>query len=265
MNRAQNVYCGKKVTGFRVGVARALAASAGLLLFAATARARPCDIHVGAGQTQSICSDQSADCIEVASGGTLEICCGTTLTLTGPGWSTVNGVVKLLGDGSELAFTTRSHTVYGSGSIDGFHDNAEISIAGGTTLTSAVAITGHLKIGGDGTFVNFAKVEADTSGTLLIDVGTLDDYPGADRWVVSTDAYARLRLNPTTQNYMAGEFWVVLGTIEIDTPLITTGKLDIDSGVFQVDADTTMGNNNNHLEFSGGEIVVASGVTFTHN
>lgn len=260
MKTPRNTHHTRLVSGLPPGFARVLALAACLTSFISTATARPCDIYIGSYSTVTICADISVNCITVDSGGTLQVCAGNTLTLTGHGDSTVNGVVNLLGDSAELAFTTWSHTVYGGGSIVGFHDNAEISIVSGKTLTNETNIVGQLKITGDGTFVNCGTVEANSAGTILIDVGTLDDCAGTCRWVVS-HVSAKLHFASTigTLNAMAGEFCLTAGTCEIDHALTTTGNLDIDGGTFQVDATSYFGT----LEFTGGSIVVADSVACT--
>ena len=152
------------------------------------------------------------------------------LTLKGPGSSTVDGVVRLLDPVSILAFTTRDHTVTGSGEIDGQSNSAHIRIASGKTLTSNVDITGRLTVSGAGTFINDGAVIAnDPNGTIEMATTTIDDTAGAGRWQVTLSSTARL-LFSVEPAALAGDFTVSNGTLRagID-PAAPGDDIDVDT------------------------------------
>lgn len=189
---------------------------AAALFIAPSAVARPCGINVESGQLKTVCSNQEHKCINVDANGILDICGATTLTLTGPHSSTVDGEVNLLGSGSRLAFTTRDHTVSGSGTIDGQNDGAAIVIDG-VTLTSEMNIAGAMVItdgAGAGTFLNDGAVIANASGgTLDLQVTTIDDTAGSCRWKVKSSSTARL-LFTEEPAALAGDFCVENGILQ---------------------------------------------------
>ncbi len=195
------------------------------------------------------------------------------VVLTGGGTHTIDGRLWLEGSRATLSITTTSGVLLtGDGHIDGQTESSDIYIAAvdaGVELTSDIKIGGILDIEGPGDFTNDGHVKANRAGTLdIVLTGTLDDTSGSDRWEVDTSG-AKLRFTNSisTLGPLEGEIVVSNGTFEIDKPLTNTHRLSISGGVFDVDATTTMGSEvaGKHLNFTGGEIDVATGVTFTHN
>lgn len=171
--------------------------------------------------------------IDDATGGTLygilRVEAGGEVHLIGGGEHFNNGEIRLETSTSTLSIVDNNAILSSSATPKGFvtgqDDAAEIDIDTVTLTSTDVTIRGHMNITGTGTFINGGRVEANNTAAadeLLIDVGTLDDTADINRWVVSTHENAHLRLNPTTQNPMEGEFVVSNGTLEIDTALTTT-------------------------------------------
>lgn len=208
-----------------------------------------CNICVGSGDTMTISGGLNADCVLVDTGGTIEIEASSTLTLTGPGPSSVDGDLVLRGSDSKLKFTGLDHTVTGSGKIKGRDDEAQIEIAPGVTFTGDVKIVGHLQITGAGSFVNDGCVTADApAGALDLAVtGTIDDAAGACWQVVGQDATLRFLTKPAR---LDGDFTVGEGTLR-------AGR---DAPVDDIDVVTT-----GDLTHTGGKIVAGVDDSFTFN
>jgi hypothetical protein len=271
--------CRRELRFTDYGLRRTLIAVALLALSAHPARA--CLTVNG---TLTISGTITTNCVDVGSGGLIVIKPGGKLILTGllGQTSTINGSIILEGDGSELIFTLFSHTVSGSGEIVGEHDAAAISIALGVTLTNTATISGALTIKGAGNFVNFGVVNANTCGTLLVNVsGTLSDSAG-DRWR-ATAAGALLEFGDrlddfTTSISLSGDFTLshadaaiqVEEMANLTSPFTTTGKLTISAGLFDARENVCMGQDApaspvNHLDQTGGAIAVAAGKGFVHH
>ncbi len=201
----------------------------------------PCGLQVGSGSLVTINQNATYNCMDVA--GTLRIAAGVTLTLDGDpcSTSTVDGAVILEGAGSQLAFIDNNHTVQGSGWIDGQHDAAKITIAGGETLTNQVTIRGNMTIEGDGNFTNQGKVLANNAGTLEIKVGgTIADSANTGsvsssnyRWAVDTSG-AKLLFSESATGLL-GHFYECAGTLEVNKAsasidACTTGDLLMTGG-----------------------------------
>jgi hypothetical protein len=150
--------------------------------------------------------------------------------------STINGVVRLVADGSVLRFMY-SHTVSGSGSITGLHSDAELQITTTETLISTTTINGCLTIlpvGGAGTtFTNNGVVDASTASS------TLEIYPtalgaGSGDWrVTASGATLWFRVGSTS---LTGDVAVSDGTLDIDENVETSGDLSQTGGVINVEA-----------------------------
>ncbi len=270
--------CRSSTLGAPDGSARrgVIALVASLALLGAGPRARACDIEVGAGSIVVLNIDATVDCIIVHAGGRLYL--GRTLTLTGPGPSTVDGLVGLYAPTSQLAFSTRDHAVEGSGSIAGYHEDAAISIADGITLTNAVTIRGVLQINGPGNFTNQGIVNANSNGMLLVNVsGTLNDNSSAE-WRASA-ANAILEFGDALDDLdtalaLDGDFYITSGEIQIDEMteytgaapfFLTTGHLEMSDGALDVHENTQMGCAEENASITGGRIIVAAGVEFKHH
>jgi hypothetical protein len=218
---------------------------------------------VGAGSTVTLNGNFTADCIKVE--GTLNI--GGRLTLVGGGTSTVDGdgIVNLTGPTSELAFTRLPHIVQGLGQIVGKHDDAKIMVASGLTLISAITIGGALQIQGDGSFVNNGRVCANSSGVLLVSAASVQSSAGNGRWQ-STVCGAKLALAASSYANMHGGFKLIDGVIEINSPLTTSGRLEMSGGLLNVNADLAMGDDTTSFaDVTGGQVLVAAGATFIHH
>ena len=224
---------------------------------------------------------ETHDCMTIESDGVLII--RGTLTLTGQCVSAVTGEVRLKGSAAKLEFTNH-HTVTGTGQIRGYHADAEITIASGKTLTNTTDITGKLEITGEGNFTNLGTVEADTNGVLLVNIsGALADSAGNDNGWQATAASALLQFGNSLDDNnssisLSGDFIVSNATAEIQidemtgltSPFTTTGGLTISAGTFDAQESDTMGQDSpadpeEHLNQTGGDIVVAAGMTFFHN
>ncbi len=209
-----------------------------------------CNICVGSGETFLISGGTvTADCIQVETGGTLEILASSTLILTGPDRSCVDGEVLLKGSGSILRFTTNHHTVSCSGKIKGESDTAEIVIDN-VTLTGDVKITGRLRITGAGDFTNEGSVTADrTNGTLDVQVtGTIADGSGASWEVAAAGAMLRFVEEPAS---LQGDFTVSDGTLRAGDDVAPGDDIDV----------VTTGN----LTHTGGKIIAGVDDSFTFN
>ncbi len=206
----------------------------------------------------------TTDCVHVNTNGCIIIEAGGTLILTDQGCiSIVDGCIILEGSGSELRFTTHSHTVDGSGVIKGEHDSALISIASGITVTcslNTVGITGHLEIVGDGSFVNEGKVYANSAGgTLEISVASVADTDNGGtvsginfRWGVNASG-GKLLFSNCDETSLVGDFYVHDGTLQVgedpggggdDIDVCTTGDILFNGGSITAGVDDS-------LRFSG--------------
>lgn len=235
-------------------------------LCAAPPGANACDLVVTG--VYVVYEDETYDCMYVSG---ILIIDGATLTLTGPGSSTVTGTVVLTDRYSNLRFTTNPHRVDGSGVIVGADDDAQINVTSGVTLTSSVTVCGHLKITGAGSFTNEGLVHANTNGTLSLEIsGTLEDTNASHvtRWQVSASGgvlHFDAAIGSATG--LDGRFVVSAGTLNFNAAVTSKGRLELSGGTVQVDADVTLGDqaDEEFMSFTGGTIDVAPGKTFTHH
>jgi len=246
-------------------------AVAALVLTACATAASACTLTVSGDLTISGILDVN-DCVNVTATGRIFLTGSGTLILNGRNGnntSTINGRIELQGSGSTLRIATNDHTFAGSGEIQGQYCSAMIYISAGKTLTNAADISGCLEIYGPGNFVNQGTVEANGSGTLKLAVGgTLDDSSAAQWRATAANAILKFDSSIGTLNSLEGEF-VISGSssaeIEVNQTLATTGRLNMSSGVFDLHENVTMGDGSTHfMGVTGGQIVVASGKTFTH-
>ena len=174
--------------------------------------------------------------------GTLNIQAGKQLTLDGDDYtySSIGGALNLEGSGSELAFVGTNQTISsieGFGKLVGMSNSAQITVAAEITLTNsgAFVIEGNLKMTGQGTFRNEGDLHANVNGTLEVSTADLEDTPGAT-WKVSTNNGAVLKFSTTgaLAPFLAGEFEVDAGRLDIDSSLATSGKLTQTGGKIDV-------------------------------
>lgn len=194
------------------------------------------------------------------------------LEITGAGTSDIatNLTLTLSNSGSTLRIVA-THTIGGAGAIVGAHDDALIVI-NGVTFTSTmdtVGITGALDIvdgASNGTFDNRGIVNANASGTLLLSVSTVQSSAGNTRWQ-ATASGGKLDFSAGAYTNMLGGFQIANSSeIEVNTTALnTSGGLAMASGLLDVKADLTMGDNTtNFANITGGQVVVAAGKTFSH-
>lgn len=181
--------------------------------------------------------------------------------------------------GQLLISGTGTHTIQGSsGAIQGNSDDALISIASGKNLDSTTNIVGHLEISGSGNFQNNGIVDANTSGTLLVNVtGTTSIGGSSGDWKATANG-AKLEFGGNLDDNdsdnaisMSGDF-VISNSAEIQidelaslsSAFTTTGHLDISSGTLDSQGNVTMGSDGNPMNATGGSITVAPGMTFIH-
>ncbi len=173
-----------------------------------------------------------------ASGGQLTFCAAGTPSLA---VYTLNGV-DLRDSGTALRFE-KSLTIAGTGSVRGRASDAAMVLLTGdaaqdVVLTSTILIHGALVIkeagGGDGFFYNIGGVSADAPGKVLELHPSLDgvgDISGgaciAPMWTAMASG-AVLRFG--TPANLAGDFRVGPGTLDIDAPVHTDGRLTFASG-----------------------------------
>jgi hypothetical protein len=167
------------------------------------------------------------------------------VVLTGGGTSTVNGRIYLQCSGSEFEVDDASQTLEGSGKIIGENNGAKITIAPGTTLTSAITIEGALEIGGGttplaahllgaGTFANNGLVEANRANeTLTIHDGTIEGSCDGEFKVATSGAtlWFRSAVGDIDETNMGCTFTQSAGTFDIDINIDTRGPC---SGTFDV-------------------------------
>lgn len=174
--------------------------------------------------------------------GTLNIQAGKKLTVDGSDFSTshVGGTLNLEGSGSELAFVDNDQTISsieGFGKLVGMNDSAQITVALDITLKNSgfFVIEGNLKITGNGTFDNQGNVRANVNGTLEVSTAGLKDTSGG-KFEVSGGNGAVLKFSTTgaATPVLAGEFEVSAGVLDIDSSLVTTGKLTQTGGKIDV-------------------------------
>ncbi len=186
-----------------------------------------------------------------------------------------------------LTFNTNHHIFDGNtaGCIIGQGDNASIELPIENRGISLYLITlrGKCKVTGVGILYNAGLVQADSNGTLLIDISgeltdELDPVPplGAPTWRATNppSGTAILRFGSNIQDLgvhfeLVGDFQIddADAKIQIDNlpdllfgfDFATNGELTMTAGVFDVQNDTTVG----ALDMSGGKIVVAAARTFT--
>ncbi len=156
--------------------------------------------------------------------------------------SYVDGFILLPYDVSELDFKGTHIVSYTGtrGTIDGDHNDAQITIAEDEMLTSQVNITGSLAITGAGNFTNAWLVGADNaSETLSLEItGTLDDTAG-ERWQAAggtLDFTAAIG----TLGPLEGDLVISSGVILVNKALITTGALEVTDGTLAMYADVTV-------------------------
>lgn len=228
----------------------ALAVVLGPAPWSAEAASCVCSICVGDGDLVIVSGNITVNCVQIERGGQLWIEAGCTLTLTGPGPSTVDGDIVLLSNASVLKFAISDHTVTGSGKIKGQDNEAKIEIALGVTFTNDAKITGALQIAGAGNFVNDGHVTADRhSGTLDILVGGTIDDTGSASWEVENSTTATLRFTAEPA-CLDGAFTVTWGTL----------RAGMDSPFDDIDVITT-----GHLTQTSGKIVAGANDSFTFN
>jgi hypothetical protein len=191
--------------------------------------------------TLTIYTTLTTDCVNVSSAGKIVIS-GGTLVLTGEAGentSTIDGRVELQSSGSTLRIASNSHTLAGSGYIQGQCNSACIAIGSGLTLTNQTTICGHLEIAAAQGASSTAFVN-DTGGLVRADgAGTLDVCPdsisGGGDWRVSTSSSAVLQFTTGSQ-CLTGRLDVDNGTLNILDTVCTSGVLDFQSGQIDVAA-----------------------------
>ena len=194
-------------------------------------------------QSGKICNIDSpavADSLEVESTATLNILAGHKLTLDGDNDdSTIDGTLTITASGEdvgELAFVDNTQTISGDffGKIVGLDEAAKITVALGITLTNRTTIEGALQITGTGDFKNGGTVHANTSGTLEITTGLLDDEP-AGFWQVSTSSSVVLHLAAQNTFLLDGSFTILTGILTADAPgFMTFGDLTMKGGAIEM-------------------------------
>jgi hypothetical protein len=235
-----------------------------------------CETHTSAGAVPTasdravICSGQvcnvdavdnttTVDTLDVQ--GTLNIAPNDTLTVqnnddngtggAGDNHSVVDGTLNLEKEDAEppttfgkLSFTINDHQITGSGSIVGAHDSCQILLSSNNLdLTSSVTISGALAITSGASTTSFVNsspglVYANANGTLEISPDSIGDSSGS--WQVGNDPGAMLWINASSAATHDGSVTVGAGELNIDYTFRTTG----------------------HYTQTGGELDVASGVTF---
>ncbi len=161
--------------------------------------------------------------------GVVEVLASSKLTFDGNNTVRTSSIAAsawlyLRGSGSVLAIIDDSHTFNGSGSIDGQHDGAKITVTDGETLTNQVMISGNMTIEGDGNFTNQGKVLANNGGNKTLEIkvgGTILDSANTGavsstnyRWAVNTSG-ARLLFSESATGLL-GHFYAGAGTLEVN-------------------------------------------------
>ncbi len=231
--------------------------------------------------------------LDIQGTGAVVIQAGAKLTLDGDGTARTSSIaasarIYLEGSGAELAVIDDDHTLLGYGKVVGQHDDARITVTAGETLTNYLAavdpstagITGHLEMSGAGSFTNQGIVNADTSGTLLVNVsGTLDDS-SSGQWRASAASslleFGNALDDPNAALALVGDFFITHASAEIQIDemtgytgaapfFLTTGHLEMSGGTLDIDENTQMGSEGESASITGGQIVVAPGMAFTHH
>jgi hypothetical protein len=212
-----------------------------LVAVASVGSARACTEVSG---TLTIYGTLTTDCVNVASTGRIVISGGTLILdgSAGGNTSTIDGRIELQTSGSTLRIASNSHTLAGSGYIQGQCNSACIAIGSGLTLTNQTTICGHLQIAPAQGASSTALVN-DTGGLVRADgAGTLDIHPhtvsGAGDWQVSTSGSAVLQFTTGSQN-LTGRFDVDNGTLNILDTVCTSGVLDFQGGEIDVDGNVS--------------------------
>lgn len=200
------------------------------------------------GHTIEVDQEEEATALTVLTGGQLNLIayegCAGTLTICAAGTGsfavdTADGVA-LVGDGSELRFE-QSVTIGGTGSIQGLENDSAVvlmtSAERDVTLTSLIAIHGALSIkesgAGKGFFYNAGGVTADLPGQTLQLHASLDgvvDIPSSCTGPLWSVVAAGAVLRFATGADLEGAFRVGPGTLDVDAPVHTDGKLTFASG-----------------------------------
>lgn len=185
------------------------------------------------------------DCLEIKDGAWLFIGASASVTLTGNNGteSTIDGHLILVGCGSTLAISTRSHTITGAGKIVGQNNSAQITIASEKTLYNETTIGGALQIHGPGTFQNDGLVEAkyvNESGYILtlysgtFSGGTSEACEGYKVADEEATLYVGATGSPDTDD-MSAAFLIEDGTLDIEWIVVTSGGLRFIGGTISVD------------------------------
>ncbi len=230
--------------------------------------------------------------LDIDSGGLLDVSGSGGVTLTGGGVHPIDGTIELDVANSDLTISTVNATLSGDGEVDGQNNGALISITAGETFTNAldtIGITGALQITGAAFFLNQGIVEANDSttnrDTLLVAVSgasstaPLDDN-SSGQWKASNGGHLEFSNALDDQDarlQLQGDFFISGSGSEIqfdEQPnysgaasypfFLTTGHLEMSDGTLDVDEDVSMGSINEYALITGGQIVVAQGMTFEH-
>lgn len=193
-----------------------------------------------------------ANSLTVKNTGALEVQCGGVLTV-----NNASGQVSLGGGGThpicgEIELTTSLATLKieetvlltGGGTIEGKHNSAAILIDGGQTLTSQITIEGTLTIQRSGTgvatFVNNGLVHANRRSTPFIITLDTVTVEGCGKFKVG-DASSSDEINFAStviaDGDLAASFTVLDGILDLDTDVITTGRLRFFDGKIEVAAN----------------------------
>jgi len=186
-------------------------------------------------------SGNNCNDVEVRSGATVNIA-GATLQLRGQtgaaNTSDIDGTINLQShaNASTLQVTQQNHTLLGDGKIVGQGTNAELLLGANVTLFSETTIEGIVNINVTsfftGNFTNKGIVNANASGTILLDVDMIDDDATGVWKVTAAGATLRFASQVTgTAAALDGDFDVQAGTLDVDSAgFETTGTLTFTGG-----------------------------------